>query len=37
MANTWQGAFPQQNLKQDGFERTSPSGRFRRTATASTT
>jgi formylglycine-generating enzyme len=24
MANTWQGAFPHQNLKQDGFERTSP-------------
>ena len=24
MANTWQGAFPQQNLKADGFERTSP-------------
>ena len=24
MANTWQGAFPQQNLKQDGFEHTSP-------------
>ena len=24
MANTWQGAFPQQNLKEDGFERTSP-------------
>jgi sulfatase modifying factor 1 len=24
MANTWQGAFPQQNLNQDGFERTSP-------------
>jgi formylglycine-generating enzyme len=24
MANTWQGAFPQQNLRQDGFERTSP-------------
>jgi formylglycine-generating enzyme required for sulfatase activity len=24
MANTWQGAFPQQNLKTDGFERTSP-------------
>jgi len=23
MANTWQGAFPHQNLKQDGFERTS--------------
>jgi formylglycine-generating enzyme len=24
MANTWQGAFPFQNLAQDGFERTSP-------------
>jgi formylglycine-generating enzyme required for sulfatase activity len=24
MANTWQGAFPFQNLTQDGFERTSP-------------
>jgi formylglycine-generating enzyme len=24
MANTWQGQFPQQNLEQDGFERTSP-------------
>ena len=24
MANTWKGAFPQQNLKADGFERTSP-------------
>ena len=24
MANTWQGDFPQQNLAQDGFERTSP-------------
>jgi formylglycine-generating enzyme required for sulfatase activity len=24
LANTWQGAFPHQNLKQDGFERTSP-------------
>jgi formylglycine-generating enzyme len=24
MANTWQGAFPHQNLKLDGFERTSP-------------
>src|SRR5215471_10088830 len=23
-ANTWQGAFPHQNLKTDGFERTSP-------------
>ena len=28
MANTWQGAFPQQNLKQDGFERTSPARSF---------
>lgn len=24
MANTWQGIFPQQNLKADGYERTSP-------------
>jgi formylglycine-generating enzyme required for sulfatase activity len=24
MANTWQGAFPHENLKLDGFERTSP-------------
>jgi len=24
MANTWQGAFPHQNLCEDGFERTSP-------------
>ncbi|HEY7116200.1 MAG TPA: formylglycine-generating enzyme family protein [Tepidisphaeraceae bacterium] len=24
MANTWQGAFPWQNLLQDGYERTSP-------------
>jgi formylglycine-generating enzyme len=24
MANTWQGAFPQQNLAEDGYERTSP-------------
>ena len=24
MANTWQGAFPHQNLKLDGYERTSP-------------
>jgi formylglycine-generating enzyme required for sulfatase activity len=24
MANTWQGAFPQENLKLDGYERTSP-------------
>jgi formylglycine-generating enzyme required for sulfatase activity len=24
MANTWQGDFPQQNLNEDGFERTAP-------------
>ena len=24
MANTWQGAFPHENLRQDGYERTSP-------------
>jgi formylglycine-generating enzyme len=24
MANTWQGIFPRENLKEDGFERTSP-------------
>jgi formylglycine-generating enzyme len=24
MANTWQGAFPQENTKEDGFARTSP-------------
>ena len=24
MANTWQGEFPRQNTKADGFERTSP-------------
>ena len=28
MANTWQGEFPYQNLMTDGFERTSPVGRF---------
>jgi formylglycine-generating enzyme required for sulfatase activity len=28
MCNTWQGQFPQQNLAQDGFERTSPVGAF---------
>jgi formylglycine-generating enzyme len=28
MANTWQGEFPWQNLVADGFERTSPVGRF---------
>jgi len=28
MANTWQGAFPWQNLKTDGFEGTSPIGAF---------
>ena len=24
MANTWQGEFPWQNLRKDGYERTSP-------------
>jgi len=28
MANTWQGEFPWQNLKADGFEGTSPVGTF---------
>ncbi len=28
MANTWQGEFPWQNLKLDGYEGTSPVGRF---------
>jgi len=28
MANTWQGAFPIQNLAEDGFERTSPVTEF---------
>jgi formylglycine-generating enzyme required for sulfatase activity len=28
MANTWQGEFPWQNLKTDGYERTSPVGMF---------
>ncbi|MGE3784194.1 MAG: formylglycine-generating enzyme family protein [Alphaproteobacteria bacterium] len=28
MANTWQGAFPCENLKTDGYERTSPVGAF---------
>ncbi len=28
MANTWQGAFPNQNHATDGFERTSPVGAF---------
>jgi len=28
MANTWQGAFPLENLKLDGYERTSPVGAF---------
>ena len=28
MANTWQGAFPHQNLAEDRFERTSPVGSF---------
>ncbi|MFN0115590.1 MAG: formylglycine-generating enzyme family protein, partial [Paracoccaceae bacterium] len=28
MANTWQGAFPGENLAEDGFARTSPVGAF---------
>jgi formylglycine-generating enzyme len=28
MANTWQGMFPHENLKLDGYERTSPVGAF---------
>ena len=28
MANTWQGAFPTQNTRLDGFERTAPVGSF---------
>ena len=36
MANTWQGEFPWQNLKEDGFEGTAPVGVFRPTATGST-
>ena len=28
MANTWQGEFPWQNQKLDGYERTSPVGSF---------
>jgi formylglycine-generating enzyme required for sulfatase activity len=28
MANTWQGEFPWQNLKLDGFEGTAPAGSF---------
>jgi formylglycine-generating enzyme len=28
MANTWQGEFPYENLKLDGYERTSPVGTF---------
>jgi formylglycine-generating enzyme required for sulfatase activity len=28
MANTWQGTFPHHNTKRDGWERTSPVGRF---------
>lgn len=27
-ANTWQGNFPNENLKEDGFERTSPVGHY---------
>ena len=28
MANTWQGTFPHENLRLDGYERTSPVGTF---------
>ena len=28
MANTWQGGFPHENLKLDGYERTSPVGTY---------
>ena len=28
MANTWQGAFPQENLRSDGYERPSPVGAY---------
>ena len=28
MANTWQGRFPHENLRLDGYERTSPIGEF---------
>ncbi|MFN6343548.1 MAG: formylglycine-generating enzyme family protein [Cyanobium sp.] len=28
LANTWQGAFPHQNSRADGYERTSPVGRY---------
>jgi formylglycine-generating enzyme required for sulfatase activity len=28
MANTWQGEFPYENLRADGFEATSPAGAF---------
>jgi formylglycine-generating enzyme len=28
MANTWQGAFPHENLALDGYTRTSPVGKF---------
>ena len=28
MANTWQGSFPWENLRMDGYERTSPVGAF---------
>lgn len=36
-ANTWQGAFPWQNLESDGYEGTSRSAHSRPTATGSTT
>ena len=35
MANTWQGEFPWQNLKEDHFEGTAPVGSFHPTVTGS--
>ena len=37
MANTWQGAFPHENLAADGYARTSPVRHSRLTATACST
>jgi formylglycine-generating enzyme len=37
LANTWQGNFPHENLRADGYERTSPVTAFPRTDMASTT
>ena len=37
MANTWQGEFPWQNLRSDGYEGTSPVERFPPNGYGSTT